>query len=127
MGIDGGRTDCLWLHTEANRGRDVGHNKCSHRIRGQALGPVDGEHVGMGLRGNDNRGITISNRTNMKLFATDYVIYDKANDNVLSDSYGRVILFGDKSEAELDCRGNEIVIPCTDLPTSWQEEIKKQL
>jgi hypothetical protein len=62
-----------------------------------------------------------------RLFTTDYVIYDKANDHVLSDSYGRVILFGDKSEADSDCRGNEIVIPCTDLPTAWQEEIKKQL
>ena len=65
MGIDGGRTDCLWLHTEANRGRDVGHNKRRNWIRGQVLGQVNGEHVGLGLRGDDNRGITISNRTNM--------------------------------------------------------------
>ena len=65
MGIDGGRTDCLWLHTETNRGRDVGHNKRRHWIRWQVLGPFDGEHVGLGLRGDDNRGITISNRTNM--------------------------------------------------------------
>ena len=65
MGIDGGRTDCLRIHTEANRGRDVGHNKRRHWIRWQVLGPFDGEHVGLGLRGNDNRGITISNRTNM--------------------------------------------------------------
>lgn len=63
----------------------------------------------------------------MELFSTDYVIYDKANDNVLSDSYGRVILFGDKSEADADCRGNEIVIPCTELPIDWQEKIKQQL
>ena len=65
MGIGGGRTDCLWLHTEANRGRDVGHNKLRHWIRGQVLGQVNGEHIRLGLRGNDNRGITISNRTNM--------------------------------------------------------------
>ena len=65
MGIDGGRADCLWLHTEANRGRDVGHNKFRHRIRWQVLGPTNGEHIRLGLRGDDNRGITISNRTNM--------------------------------------------------------------
>jgi len=65
MGIGGGRTDCLWLHTEANRGRDVGHDKRRHWIRGQVLGPTNGEHIRMGLRGNDNRGITISNRINM--------------------------------------------------------------
>jgi hypothetical protein len=62
-----------------------------------------------------------------ELFPTDYVIYDKANDNVLSDPYGRVILFGDKSEADEDCRGNEIVIPCTDLPVYWRETIKQQI
>lgn len=61
------------------------------------------------------------------LFATDYVIYDKANNNVLSDSYGRVLLFGNKSEADEDCRGNETVIPCTELPVEWQEVIKQQI
>ena len=65
MGIDGGRTDCLWLHTEANRGRDVGHNKRRNWIRGQILGQTDGEYVCLGIRRHDNRGITISNRTNM--------------------------------------------------------------
>jgi hypothetical protein len=62
-----------------------------------------------------------------KLFETDYVIYDKANDNPLQDSYGRILLFGIKSEADSDCRGNEVVIPCTDLPQYWQHEITKQL
>jgi hypothetical protein len=61
------------------------------------------------------------------LFATDYVIYDKTSNNVLSDSYGRVLLFGNKSEADEDCRGNEIVIPCTELPVEWQEVIKLQI
>lgn len=41
-----------------------------------------------------------------KLFETDYVIYDKANDSPLQDSYGRVLLFGNKLEADDDCRGN---------------------
>ena len=62
-----------------------------------------------------------------KLFDTDYVIYDKANDNVLQDSYGRVIIFGDKDEADEDCRGNECVVKCTDLPNHWQEIILNQI
>jgi hypothetical protein len=62
-----------------------------------------------------------------QLFETDYVIYDRANDNPLQDSYGRVLLFGDKLEADEDCRGNESVIKCTDLPQHWQDEILKQI
>ena len=41
MGIGGGRTDCLRIHTEANRGRDVGHDKRRNWIRGQVLGPTN--------------------------------------------------------------------------------------
>jgi len=63
----------------------------------------------------------------IKLFKTDYVLYDLANDNPLQDSYGRVILFGDKKEADEDCCGNESVISCTDLPKHWQDIIIEQL
>ena len=62
-----------------------------------------------------------------QLFSTDYVLYDRANDNALQDSYGRVILFGNKQEAIEDCRGNEEVISCTDLPKHWQEKILTQI
>jgi hypothetical protein len=62
-----------------------------------------------------------------KLFETDFVIYDKANDNVLQDSYGRVLIFGDKDEADADCRGNEEVFSCTDLPKHWQEIILNEI
>ena len=62
-----------------------------------------------------------------QLFSTDYVLYDKANDNVLQDSFGRVILFGDKQEAIEDCRGNEEVLSCTDLPKHWQDIILSQI
>lgn len=62
-----------------------------------------------------------------KLFKTDYVIYDKADDNVLQDSCGRVIIFGDKQEAIEDCRFNEEVISCIDLPKHWQETILTQI
>ena len=62
-----------------------------------------------------------------KLFNTDYVIYDRANDNVLQDSYGRIIIFGIKEESEEDCRGNEEVLPCTKLPIHWQEILINQI
>ena len=62
-----------------------------------------------------------------ELFKTDYVIYDIANDNPLQDSYGRILLFGVKNEAEEDCRGNESVISCTELPQHWQDELIKQI
>jgi len=61
------------------------------------------------------------------LFETDYVIYDKANDQPLADSYGRILLFGDRKEADVDCCGNEMVISCTELPQHWQDEILKQI
>lgn len=61
------------------------------------------------------------------LFKTDFVIYDKANDNPLQDSYGRIIIFGNKSEADDDCRGNEEVILCIELPLHWQTELLKQI
>jgi hypothetical protein len=64
---------------------------------------------------------------NNVLFDTDYVIYDKANDNPLMDSYGRVLLFGNPDEAFNDLYGNEIAIPCTQLPKHWQEIIIKQI
>jgi len=62
-----------------------------------------------------------------KLLDTDFVIYDKANDNPLQDPYGRILIFGNIDEALDDCRGNEIVIPCTDLPIHWQDELLKQI
>lgn len=61
------------------------------------------------------------------LFKTDYVIYDKANDNPLQDSYGKILLFGNLDEAYDDLYGNEIVIPCTELPKHWQEQLLKQI
>ena len=69
------------------------------------------------------------NQTKMrKLFSTDYVVYDKANDHPLQwEINGDIIIFGTKQEALNDCRGNESVIPCTDLPIHWQEQLLKQI
>lgn len=62
-----------------------------------------------------------------KLFESDFVIYDKVNDHVLQDSMGDIILFGNKDEAIADCYANEIVIPCTELPSHWTERLYNQI
>lgn len=62
-----------------------------------------------------------------ELSETDYVIYDWANDHVVSFENGDAVIFGNKEEAESDCRGNEKVIPCTDLPNHWKEFLLKQI
>jgi len=43
------------------------------------------------------------------------------------ESNGDMVIFGDKAEAEEDCRGNEEVIPCTELPPHHQETLKQQI
>jgi hypothetical protein len=63
-----------------------------------------------------------------KLFDTDYVIYDRANDHVIQwESNGDMIIFGDKEEAIKDCRGNEEVIQCTELPKHWKDILIQQV
>ena len=62
-----------------------------------------------------------------KLLESDFVVYDKANDNPLQDSMGDIILFGSKDEAIADCYANEIVIPCTELPNYWIEKLSNQI
>jgi hypothetical protein len=61
------------------------------------------------------------------LHETDYVVYEKHHDSALQDSQGRVILYGNITEAQSDCEGNEVAIPCTELPIHWQTIILKQL
>lgn len=61
------------------------------------------------------------------LFETDYVIYDKALDNPLTDSYGRILIFGNPDDAFHDLFESEVAIPCTELPSHWQEELIKQI
>jgi hypothetical protein len=62
-----------------------------------------------------------------KLIESDFVVYDKANDNPLQDGMGDIILFGSKDEAIADCYANEIVIPCTELPSHWIETLSYQI
>ena len=64
----------------------------------------------------------------IKLFDTDFVIWDKANDNLIRwESNGDIVIFGDKDEAENDCYGNESVVSCIDLPQHHQEELLNQI
>lgn len=62
-----------------------------------------------------------------KLFETDYVVYDKLEDEILLLKNGDIAIYGNKEEAELDCYGNEEAVKCTDLPLHWQDEILKQI
>lgn len=62
-----------------------------------------------------------------KLHDTDYVLWDKANDKLVSFTDGEVVIYGDKEEAEIDCYGNEYVTRCTDLPEHHQKELLKQI
>jgi hypothetical protein len=61
------------------------------------------------------------------LFETDYVIYDKANDHVIQFGDGEIVIYGVFEEALADCYGNEIVIPCTELPIHWQQVLINQI
>jgi hypothetical protein len=64
----------------------------------------------------------------MELFSTDYVIYDKINDHVIQwESNGEMVIYGDKEEAIEDCRGNEYVVSCTELPIHQQKKLINQL
>lgn len=65
--------------------------------------------------------------SSIKLHETDYVLWDKANDTLVTFPDGEVVIYGDKEEAENDCYGNEYVTRCTDLPEHHQEALKKQI
>ena len=63
-----------------------------------------------------------------KLYDTDYVLYDKANDSVVRwKKDGDIVIFGDKDDAMCDCYGNESVVRCTELPIKFQDELIKQI
>jgi hypothetical protein len=71
--------------------------------------------------------ITEVDMSSIKLHDTDYVLWDKANDRLVTFTDGEVVIYGDKEEAEIDCYGNEYVTKCTDLPEHHQEALKKQI
>lgn len=57
----------------------------------------------------------------------DYVIYDQANDRMLCDGNGDVILFADQDEAVEDLYGNEVVVQFQDLSQKNQLIILNQI
>lgn len=61
------------------------------------------------------------------LSPTDYVVYNVANDKPIKFSNGEIVLYADKQEAINDCYGNDIVIPCTELPIHWQKNLLNQI
>lgn len=70
----------------------------------------------------------IYNMNNLKTITeTDYVLYDRGNNSLYKDPYGRIIVFGDRKEAEADCHGNELVISCNQLPKDLLEELLTQI
>jgi hypothetical protein len=71
--------------------------------------------------------IQMDNKIDDVLYETDYVIYHEATDYVIQFSGGGIVVYGDKDEAELDRSGDEVIIPCTDLPTHWKEKLIKQI
>lgn len=59
---------------------------------------------------------------------TDYVIYDNAEDRLLTFENGLVIIYGNKEEAKSDLRStSEEVISCTDLPKKFKNSLLKQI
>jgi beta-galactosidase beta subunit len=62
-----------------------------------------------------------------KLFETDYIVYDKIEDEVLLLSNGDIAIYGNEDEAKLDCYGNECAVKCTEIPLHWQVDILKQI
>ena len=63
-----------------------------------------------------------------KLLETDFVIHDKANDTLVRWSKDDdVVIFGSKEEADGDCRGNESVVRCTELPEHWRNILLTQI
>jgi hypothetical protein len=66
--------------------------------------------------------------SSIKLHDTDYVLWDKANDQLVRlSNNSEIVIYGDKEEAEEDCYGNEYVTRCTDLPEHHQKELIDQI
>lgn len=62
-----------------------------------------------------------------QLQPTDYVVWSPEFEYALQDKNGDIYLFANKKEAQADCIADEIAIPCTELPTFYQELILKQI
>lgn len=67
----------------------------------------------------------------IKLYSTDYVLFDKAANCLFKFANGEIVIYGDKAEAEADLVENDehdfCVTSCTDLPEDLQVEILNQV
>lgn len=89
---------------------------------------IDGIQLTDGSTISEVRLCQMDNKIDDVLYETDYVIYDEANDNVIKfERFGDIVIYGSKEDALMDCRGNEIVIPCTQLPHHWKQILIKQV
>lgn len=62
------------------------------------------------------------------LFEIDYVIYDREKDHVICfSSNSDIVIYGCKIEAEIDRKGTEEVIKCTELPNHQRKRLIKQI
>jgi len=102
----------------------------SFDIKQDALAFVLSRPKGLGIdewtMGSDGIPHQVSERK-CTLQPNEYVLYDRGNNSLFSDPYGRIIVYGDRKEAEADCHGNELVISCTQLPSDLRNELLKQI
>lgn len=57
----------------------------------------------------------------------DYVILNTETRLPLAFKNGDIVLYGDRYEAERECEEDEIVIPCTQLSSHFQQIILNQI
>jgi hypothetical protein len=57
----------------------------------------------------------------------DYVLYERSRNTLAKDSMGLIIVYGDRYEAEAECRENELIIACNDLPSDLKSELLNQI
>ncbi len=61
------------------------------------------------------------------LFEDIYVIYNPKEDYVIRWRFDvGIVIYGNKKEAEEDCKGDEIVASYNELPNKYQIEIRNQ-
>jgi hypothetical protein len=59
--------------------------------------------------------------------STDYVIYNRIDDTLATDSKGKIIIYGDLKEAQEDRHDEEFVIPCNTLPAKYYNQLTNQI
>ena len=90
---------------------------------------IEGIQLTNGETISEVRFCQMDNKIEKVLFETDYVIYHEPTDYVIQFtggvSGGGIVIYGDKDDAELDRSGDEVIIPCTDLPQHWKQILIK--